>query len=59
MHLTFFGLPSGFTDTPLTQRGLPLLTLDKFSTSKRFKEPFVAINIDDEDNNSNKMNKIN
>ena len=36
-----------------------LLTLDKFSTSKRFKEPFVAINIDDEDNNSNKMNKIN
>ena len=31
MHLTFFGLPSGFADTPLTQRGLPLLTLDKFS----------------------------
>ncbi len=36
-----------------------LLTLDKFSTSKRFKEPFVDIIIDDEDNNSNKINKIN
>ena len=31
IHLTFFGLPSGFADTPFTQRGFPLFTFDKFS----------------------------
>ena len=33
IHLTFFGLPRGFADTPFIQRGFPLFTFDKFSVS--------------------------